>query len=49
MKNKLAEMYLDWCNNFISLGGFMYYYKLEREKALRVIHLGKRIHENRIN
>lgn len=43
---KLIELYLDYVNNFISVGAFADYYLLELEDAETLILMGKKYHEN---
>lgn len=47
MKPKLARLFLSWVNEFVTVEGFASHYGLTRETALRVISLGRKIHENR--
>lgn len=47
MKQRLAEIFLDWFNNFLSVEYFAQYYGFTEEKARRVIALGRKIHEKR--
>jgi len=48
MKTKIVAMYLDWVNNFLTVARFAEYYRLTINQALRVIRLGKIIHEKSI-
>ena len=46
MKAKLAKLYRDYFNNFLSLERFAEYYQIAtEEKAHRVINLGRLLHE----
>jgi chromosome segregation and condensation protein ScpB len=46
MKAKLAQLYRDYLNNFLSLEVFAEYYQITtEEKAQRVIKLGRLLHE----
>ena len=44
----LAEMYLDWFNNFITVSAFADHYGLTDEDAQRVIDEGRTQHERRL-
>lgn len=48
MKTKLANMFLDWFNNFLTIERFASYYEVDEEKARRIIEIGRRIHEKRV-
>jgi hypothetical protein len=43
MKAKIETIYLDWCNNFLTVEIFAEYYGLSIEKAHKVIDLGREI------
>lgn len=45
MREKLAEWYLDYVNNFISLDKFAEHHGISRDQAEQVVKLGKEIHE----
>ena len=45
MKQKLIKLYLDYVNNFLTVAGFASYYGMEVGKALRVIRVGRALHE----
>ena len=45
MKHTLAQMYLDWVNNFLTVGKFADHYGLTRDEALSVIERGRLEHE----
>jgi len=49
MKKTLQTMFLDYFNDFLSIAGFAEYYGISETKALRVIKLGKQIHERQFN
>ncbi len=38
----LVELYLDWVNNFVSVGGFAEYHGLSYDDAISLINLGKK-------
>lgn len=41
---KILYMYLDYVNNFLTVGKFASYYGISEEKANRLINLGRKIH-----
>lgn len=46
MKAKLAKLYRDYFNNFLSVERFAEYYQINTEaKANRIIELGRILHE----
>lgn len=45
---KLAEMYLDWFNNFGSVSRFAEYYGTSELQALRIVRIGRKCHEQRV-
>ena len=40
---ELIAMYLDWCNNFLTIERFAEYYNIDEDKAERVIFLGRKL------
>ena len=48
MKQKLINLYLDWWNNFLTVDRFASYYDLTIGQALRVIRLGRTLHEQNV-
>ena len=44
---KLINMFLDWKNNFLTIGRFAEYYNLTIDKANEVINKGKELNERR--
>jgi hypothetical protein len=46
--NELTEMYLDWFNNFLTIGAFSTHYRLPEETALKVIKVGREMHERKV-
>ena len=46
--NELTEMYLDWFNNFLTIGAFATYYRLREETASKVIKVGREMHERKV-
>lgn len=43
MKAKLEALYLDYKNNFLTVGAFADYYGFEDEYAARVIFIGRKL------
>lgn len=48
MREQLAEWYLDFVNNFISVEGFAEYYEISTDEANNIINLGKKFHFQKI-
>jgi hypothetical protein len=48
LKRELSEVYLDWVNNFVSVGGFADYYGLTEDQARTLIDLSRSIYEGSI-
>ncbi len=48
LKFKLAEMYLDWFNNFATADRFAEHYGLTELQAYKVVHVGRKCHEHRV-
>lgn len=46
-EEKLINLYLDWKNNFLTIGKFAEYYNLTIEKANFVIDKGRELNEQR--
>lgn len=46
MSSYKAKLYLDYLNNFLSLGAFCEYYQLAQDKAEKLIREGKAEHHN---
>jgi len=44
-RSELAKVYLDWKNNFLTLGAFAEHYGLYKSEALALIALGKKCFE----
>jgi hypothetical protein len=44
---KLADLFLDYFNNFLTVDRFAEYYGLEPRVASRVIQWGRKLHEKR--
>ena len=47
IKSRLADLYLDWCNNFLTYERFASYYGLEVTEAKQMINLGRTYQEER--
>lgn len=45
MKKKLATLYRDWFNNFLTVECFADYYCVTDEQAQRVINIGRVAHD----
>lgn len=45
-REKLIEVYLDWRNNFLTVGRFAEYYGLYKSEAEMLIALAKSCHDN---
>jgi CO dehydrogenase/acetyl-CoA synthase beta subunit len=44
----LADLYLDWVNNFLTIEKFSEYYGLEEDDAKKLLEVAKKSHEQRI-
>lgn len=44
-REKLIELYLDWKNNFLSIGGFADYYGLYDDEANELIRIARKAYE----
>ena len=40
---EIEELYIDWCNNFLTIDRFAEYYSISKEKAMNIIILGRKI------
>lgn len=47
--DKFAAMYLDWINNFLTIGAFADHYNISDETAARIIDLGRQISHLELN
>jgi NaMN:DMB phosphoribosyltransferase len=47
-RTEIVEMYLDYVNNFISVGRFADHYDMSEEKANEVIRRGREYHEENV-
>jgi hypothetical protein len=48
LRNILAESYLDYVNDFISVARFAEYYNLTESEARLIVEAGKLCHETRL-
>ena len=44
---EVFEMYLDWCNNFITVAYYAEYYRIPAYQAQDIINAGRNIHRVR--
>lgn len=49
LRDTLADLYLDWVNNFLTLEKFSEYYGLDEEDARDLLKLAKKCHEQRVD
>ena len=49
LRDNLADLYLDWVNNFLTIEKFSEYYGLDEEDAKQLLVLAKKCHEQRID
>jgi hypothetical protein len=47
MKNKLETAYIEWFNDFLTIGGYADYYHISDERAERIISLGRKLNHRR--
>lgn len=45
MKHRLRSLFLSWVNDFLTVDAFAAYYGMTRATALRVISIGRTLHE----
>jgi len=45
MNDQYKNMYLDYLNNFLTVCAFAEHYMLEHEKAVRILSIGRKIHQ----
>ena len=48
LRDYLADLYLDWVNNFLTIAVFAEYYGLDEEDARDLLKLAKKSHEQRV-
>jgi hypothetical protein len=48
LRDYLADLYLDWVNNFLSIEVFAEYYGLDDDDAKALLEIAKKSHEQRV-
>ena len=48
LRDYLADVYLDWVNNFLTIERFSEYYGLEEDDARKLLEIAKKSHEQRV-
>jgi hypothetical protein len=48
LRDYLADLYLDWVNNFLTIAVFAEYYGLDEDDARDLLKLAKKSHEQRV-
>lgn len=48
MKKILQNIFMDWFNNFLTVECFANHYGFTEEKAMRVIALGRKVHNQKV-
>ena len=48
LRDYLADLYLDWVNNFLTIEVFAEYYGLDEEDAKALLEIAKKSHEQRV-
>ena len=49
LRDILADLYLDWVNNFLTIERFSEYYGLDEEDSKELLKLAKKCHEQRVD
>jgi hypothetical protein len=49
LRDTLADLYLDWINNFLTIEKFSEYYGLNENDAIDLLKLAKKCHEQRVD
>jgi hypothetical protein len=49
LRDTLADLYLDWVNNFLTIERFSEYYGLDENDAKELLKLAKKCHEQRVD
>ena len=49
LRDTLADLYLDWVNNFLTIERFSEYYGLDENDARDLLKLAKKCHEQRVD
>jgi hypothetical protein len=48
LRDYLADLYLDWVNNFLTIEKFSEYYGLDEDDAKALLEIAKKSHEQRV-
>jgi hypothetical protein len=48
LRDYLADLYLDWVNNFLTIEVFAEYYGLDDDDAKALLEIAKKSHEQRV-
>ena len=48
LRDYLADVYLEWVNNFLTIERFAEYYGLDEEDAKQLLVIAKKSHEQRV-
>jgi hypothetical protein len=48
LRDYLADLYLDWVNNFLTIERFAEYYGLDEDDAKALLEIAKKSHEQRV-
>jgi hypothetical protein len=48
LRDYLADLYLDWVNNFLSIERFAEYYGLDDDDAKALLEIAKKSHDQRV-
>jgi len=48
LRDYLADLYLDWANNFLTIAVFAEYYGLDEDDARDLLKLAKKSHEQQV-
>jgi hypothetical protein len=48
LRDYLADLYLDWVNNFLTIERFSEYYGLDEDDAKILLEIAKKSHEQRV-
>jgi len=48
LRDYLADLYLDWVNNFLTIERFAEYYGLDDDDAKALLEIAKKSHEQRV-
>ena len=49
LRDYLADLYLDWVNNFLTIAVFAEYYGLDEDDARDLLKVAKKSHEQRVD